>query len=149
MPVQESTHPVFPFRNASKRTDAPKGEPQLNMMRETTDGGAHSICAIRPVMDGTHECIPTCPRGQLFFADCCLETCASQIEPEGISKALKSNDLHAQFRPLEPHRGTQRNQIIVPFAAGIRPVNAPLKTSARMPGGYRTDAPDSRKHSNS
>jgi hypothetical protein len=60
--------PAFPFPVNSTHTGASTDEPQLNMMREMTDGAREIAQFNLPFMDGIHQCIPSLPPGQHVFA---------------------------------------------------------------------------------
>jgi hypothetical protein len=65
----ESMRPgfLFPASGEAKHTGASKDEPQLNMMREMTDGARESFSSICPFMDGKDQCTLRNFLGQPFF----------------------------------------------------------------------------------
>ncbi len=58
--------PCTPIPGQLKHTWASTDEPQLNMMREMTDGAREIAQFNLPFMDGIPECIPRLVSGQPF-----------------------------------------------------------------------------------
>jgi hypothetical protein len=61
--------PRIPIPVNSTHTGASTDEPQLNMMREMTDGAREIAQFNLPFMDGTHECILSLLLGQQLFQE--------------------------------------------------------------------------------
>jgi hypothetical protein len=118
LPSRESTRPTFPVPGGLQNAPVHRlDEPQLNSMREETDGFAQTSCATCPLVDGTHECIPSLVPGQLFFG---VFSTRGRFPGSGMVLRAKSYTFNhiAQYVPeqVDPRTQVSVSQILFPTA---------------------------------